>query len=142
MNFESINNASKAQVFRKAVPAGESGFLDIKLRDHGYVDYVKIRFAAGENGTLRIRPVVIIPQEIIIDLFEYADGGDQYVSGDDETVTNSVKFEIESEAILRVYYENTALAGTVDSQLNVDIGVTYFRIVEPENIIGPRSRRW
>jgi hypothetical protein len=69
---------------------------------------------------------------------EYAEGGDQYVSGDDETFPSSVRYEIENNAILRVFYTNIGEAGTADSQLNVDIGVTYFQIVEPENIIGPR----
>ncbi len=138
MNFENIRNASKTHIFRKAIPAGESGYLESKLVAHGYVDSVRIQFAAGENGTLKIRPVLIIPQEIMIDLFNYAEGGEPYVSGDDETVYNSVRYEIESEAVLRVYYENTAGAGTADSRVNVDIGVTYFQITEPENIIGPR----
>lgn len=136
MNYETLKNVSKTYVFRKAIVAGESGYLDHELVAHGYVDSVRVRFAAGENGTLRIRPVVIIPQEIMIDLFAYAQGGDPYVSGDDETVASSVRYEIENNAILRVYYENTGVAGSADSRINVDIGVTYFQFVEPKNIIG------
>lgn len=136
MNFEKQINASKSYVFRKAVPATTSGYLDSKLTAHGYVDNVRIRFAAGENGTLHLRPVVIIPQEIEIDLLSYADGGDRYVSGDDETIQSNVRYEVENDAVLRVYYENTGISGSADSQLNVDIGVTYFQIVEPRNVIG------
>lgn len=137
MNFETLKNVSKTYVFRKMVPAGESGYMDVELVAHGFVDSVKIRFAAGENGTLRIRPVVIIPQEIQIDLLNYAEGGDHYVSGDDETVKSDIRYEIENHAVLRVYYENVATdPESADSQVNVDIGVTYFQIVEPANIIG------
>lgn len=136
MNFESVRNASKTYVFRKSIPAGESGYIEHSLTSHGFVDSVRIRFASGENGTLRIRPVVIIPQEIILDLLDYADGGDAYVSGDGETVSSSVRYEIENHAVLRVYFDNIADAGTADSQLNVDIGVTYFQVIEPANIIG------
>lgn len=136
MNYEKMNNISKTSVFRKSIPAGEKGYLESKLVAHGYVESVRIRFAAGENGTLHLRPVVIIPQEIEIDLFSYADGGDRYVSGDDETHESSVRIEIEAESVLRVYYDNTGIAGSDDSQLNVDIGVTYFEIIEPRNIIG------
>ncbi len=140
MRFETQRNTRQSYVFRKSVPAGESGFMDIDLVEHGYVDSVRIRFAAGEGGTLQVRPVIIIPQEIQIDLFKYPKDGDKYVTGDDETIVSEVQFEIENHAILRVYYNNTGDPGTVNSQLNVDIGVTYFQITEPENIIGPR--RW
>ncbi|MBR0596597.1 hypothetical protein [Sinanaerobacter chloroacetimidivorans] len=136
MDFERLINASKTYVFRKSVPAGESGFIEHSLVAHGTVENVKIRFAAGENGTLRIRPVVIIPQEIMIDLFTYAEGGDKYISGDDETVSSSVRYEIENNAVLRVFYENHGEPGSADSQVNVDIEVTYFQITEPRNIIG------
>lgn len=136
MNFEQVRNASKTYVFRKSVAAGASGYMDIDLVAHGVVDYVKIQFAAGENGTLQIRPVVIIPQEIIIDLFTYADGSDKYITGDDEKIESSVRYEIENHATLRVYYNNTGEVGSADSRVNVDIGVTYFQITEPINIIG------
>jgi hypothetical protein len=136
LEFESLRNASKTYVFRKSIPAGQSGFIDAQLTAHGYVDSVRIQFAAGENGTLQVRPVVIIPQEIMIDLFEYADGGDQYVSGENEKFESSVRYEIENRAMLRVFYTNTGGAGTDDSKLSVDIGVTYFQITEPRNIIG------
>ena len=133
MNFEQLNNVSKAYYFRKTIAAGDSGYLDARLSAHGFVKSVKIRFAAGENGTLHVRPTVIIPQDIPIDLLSYADGGDKYVSGDDETTASTVKFEIENDAILRVWYENT---GVGSSFLNVDIEVEYFSIIEPANIIG------
>jgi len=139
MKYENVRNSSKSYVFRKKVPAGESGYLDCKLVEHGFIESVRVRFAAGENATLQIRPVVIIPQEIMIDLLEYADNGEQYVTGDDELVESAVRCEIENKSILRVFYENTGGVGTADSFLNVDIGVTYFSVIEPENIIGPNS---
>lgn len=139
MRFETQRNTRQSYVFRKAVPAGESGYMDIDLVEHGFVDSVRIRFAAGENGTLQIRPVVIVPQEIMIDLFKYPKGGDKFVTGDDETIESNVQFEIENHAVLRVYYNNTGEPESADSQVNVDIGVTYFQITEPKNIIGPRG---
>jgi len=133
MNYEQLNNVSKTYVFRKTITPGDSGYIDAELSAHGFVKAVKIRFAAGENGTLHIRPTVVIPQDIPIDLLAYAQGGDKYVSGDDETVSSDVKFEIENHALLRVWYDNTGIG---NSFLNVDIEVEYFSIVEPTNIIG------
>lgn len=134
MDFEQLNNVSKSIVFRKNISAGDSGYIDAELHAHGFVKNVKIRFAAGENGTLHVRPQVIIPQDIPIDLFQYA--ADKFVSGDDETFANSVKVEIENHALIRIWYDNTG-AGT--SFLNCDVEVEYYSIIEPVNIIGPRA---
>lgn len=135
MEFEQLNNVSRSVVFRKAIPAGDKGYLDATLSAHGYVTGVKVRFAAGENATLHVRPTVVIPQDIPIDLIQYADGCDKYISGDDETYNSDMKIEIENNAIVRVWYENTGI-GT--SFLDVDVTVEYLAIVEPKNIIGPR----
>ena len=133
MDFEQLNNVSRGYTFRKSVAPGDSGYLDAELSAHGFVKRVKIRFAAGENGTLHVRPTVVIPQEIPIDLLAYAQGGDKYVSGDDEEFSSDIKIEIENHSILRVWYENTGIGTSI---LNVDITVEYYSIVEPRNIIG------
>lgn len=134
--YERHKNVAENLTYRKAIPAGGSGWLDIPIKAHGFVDFIRIRFAAGEAGTLHIRPVVILPQDILIDLITYAENGDHYISGDNETIEINIKREVENHSIARVFYENTGEAGSTDSQLNVDIGVTYFEIIEPANIIG------
>jgi len=141
MDYERVNNISKAYTFRRRVPAGEAGYIDQRVSSHGYVNSLRVRFAAGENGTLKIRPVMIIPPEIQIDLYGYADD-DKWLIGDNELIESGISFETENDAVLRIYYENTADEGTVDSFVNVDIGVTYYSVVEVENVIGPRSRGW
>lgn len=142
MDYEVVKNASKTYVFRKMVNAGTEGILTANLVAHGFVTSVNIRFAAGEAGTLQIRPVITIPGEITIDLLEYADNGDKYASGDDESVRSAVRFEIENKTELKVYYKNTGLN---TSFVNVDIEVSYFEFKEPINVIGPlapQKRRW
>lgn len=140
MNFKKKQNTEKTYIFRLAVPSGSSGKLEQLLVGHGYITAVRIRCAVGDGGKLHVRPVVVIPQEIEIDLFNYAKGGNRYVSGDDETVESAVRYEVENQALLRVYYDNTDTDETSDDgQLSVDITVAYNDIFEPENIIGPRS---
>lgn len=134
MKYEQLNNVARSVVFRKSIAPGDSGYMDAELVAHGFIKSLKVRFAAGENGTLHVRPTVIIPQGIPIDLLQYAQGSDKYISGDDETYTADVKIEIENHAVLRVWYDNT---GTGTSFLDVDIEVEYFSIIEPANIIGP-----
>lgn len=136
MYFEQLNNVSKASVFRATIPPGTSGYLDAELKAHGFIKNVKIRFAAGENGTLHVRPTIVLPGEIPVDLLSYADGGDKYVSGDDETFSSDLKFEIENYTKVRVWYENTGVGNSI---LNVDVITEYYSISEPENVIGPRK---
>lgn len=135
--MEVSKNAHKTIIFRQMVAAGASGYLSAMLKEHGLITGVSVRFAPGESGTLHIRPVAVLPGEIAIDLYDYADNGLQYVSGDDETVSSTVQYEIENHTELRVYYNNT---GTDDSFVNVNIEVMYYSIVEPANIIGPQRR--
>lgn len=137
--YEELRDVARTLVFRKKIPPGSDGYIDALITAHGFVRSCRIRFAAGENGTLEVRPVIILPGNILLDLFSYANGGDSYVSGDDETVSNALKMEVENQTIARVYYKNTGEAGTTDSVLSVDIEVEYYAIVEPVNIIGPQG---
>lgn len=142
MDFYEVQNTQKAYIFRKAIPSGASGYLDMNIVGHGWVDSVRVRCATGDQAMLHIRPVVIIPQEIEIDLFAYAPGGEKYISGDDETIENKVRYEVENHAVLRVYYDNTDTDPlSDDAQLSVDISIIYAEYSEPENIIGPRRGR-
>ena len=137
MRYEKINNVAQALIFRKDIPSGSSDYIDVPISDHGYVTRVRTRFAAGENGKLHIRPVVILPGEIMLDLFKYAAAGDKYISGDDETAISDVKIEVENHSVARVWYENTETDPSADpAHLDVDITVEYFAVIEPANIIG------
>lgn len=132
--YETTRDAQKTYSFRQYVEPGSKGFLKAKLTAHGFVSGVSVRFATGENGTLHLRPVIVWPGEISIDIFEYAENGLRFVSGDNESIEASVNFEIEKDTELRVYYENT---GDIESFVSVNIEVTYFEIMEPANVIGP-----
>ena len=135
--IEVHRNVTYPYLFRKSIPAGDSGVMKIKLTGHGYVTKVVITFSAGENGTLRLRPYVMIPGEITQELLRYAQGGNAYVSGDNATYQLPCYQEIETDAELCVHYENTATdEGTVDSEIMVDIIVQYDEYFEPKNIIG------
>lgn len=133
-NIERFENIAYPYIFRKAVPAGEKGIMEIPLTGHGYVTQVTAIFAAGENGTLRIRPYVMQPGEIVQELLRYAE--DTYISGDDCEYKMPCYQEIENYTMLRVAYENTGAVGTADSQIMVDIIVQYDGYSEPKNVIG------
>jgi len=130
-NTERFSNVLLPYIFRKTITAGDVGYVEIPLTAHGYVTKCNVIFAAGENGTLHVRPYCILPGEIPQDLLFYA--ADRYVSGDDAKLTLDCYQEIEADTMLRVWYENT---GTGDSQLTVDIMVQYDDYTAPRNIIG------
>jgi hypothetical protein len=133
-NVEYYENPVFPYIFRKSVPAGEKGVLEIELTSHGYVTEVDIIFAAGENGTLQLRPYVIHPGELVNELLKYA--GNNYISGDDCEYKLPCFQEVENHSMLRLAYENTGVAGTADSQIMVNIIVRYDSYVEPRNVIG------
>lgn len=132
--FERYENVAYPYIFRKSVPAGDSGYMSIPLTGHGFVTKCTVNFAAGENGTLHLRPYVVIPGEITQELLRYA--GDSYISGDDCTYELPCYQEIENHTELRVAYENVGKVGSADSQIMVDIIVQYNSIIQPRNVIG------
>ncbi len=140
MDYEINRNVSQAVIFRKLVDGGSDGVLVKDLATHGVITGVTIRYAAGESGTLRIRPLVVHPGNITVDLLSYADNGDNYVSGDDETIKSDISIEIERKSQIQIEYENT---GIEESFVNVDVEVTYFEVREAVNVIGPiAGKRW
>lgn len=132
--FERYENVAYPYIFRKSVPAGEKGYMSIPLTSHGYVNKVTVNFAAGENGTLHLRPYVVIPGEITQELLKYA--GDAFISGDSCTYELPCYQEIENDTELRVAYDNVGIVGSVDSQIMVDIIVQYDNYIAPRNVIG------
>ena len=132
--MERFENISYPYIFRKSIPAGEKGFMEVELTGHGYITRVTAIFAAGENGTLHLRPYVIQTGELTNDLLRYA--GDGYISGDDCKYELPCYQEIENYAKLRVAYENIGIPGTADSQIMVDIIVQYDGYTAPRNVIG------
>ena len=130
-NLERHTNVGYPYIFRRAVPAGEQGVAKIELTGHGVVSRCAITFAAGENGTLHIRPYVMLCGDIPQDLLRYA--GDRYISGDDVKFDIDCYQEIENHAMLCVWYHNT---GESPSELLVDVMVQYDDYLTTRNIIG------
>lgn len=134
-DYEHYDNIAYPYIFRKSVPSGESGCLEIELTGHGYITQVMVNFAVGENGTLRLRPYVEIPGEITQELLRYS--GEHYISGDNVSYKLPCYQEIENHAKLKVWYQNTATDPTAaKSEIMVDIICQYDGYIEPRNIIG------
>lgn len=132
-----IQQNSIPYIFRESLPAGTSKLFDVELTGIGHIRKLVINFAAGENGTLHIRPYIILNGEIIIDLLRYG-GTDQFVSGDDEQITLDCNQAIENKAHLCIFADNV---GPGASQVNVNAIVEYMDMIRIENEIGTPGRR-
>lgn len=132
-----VQNNSIPYVFRESLAAGTSKTFDVELTGVGYIRKLVVNFAAGENGTLHIRPYIILNGSIVIDLIRYG-ASDKYISGDDEQLVLDCNQAIENHAHLCIFAENT---GAGASQVNVNAIVEYMDIIKIDSVIGSPGRR-
>jgi hypothetical protein len=103
------------------------------LTGNGQINHFRARFACGENGTLHLRPYVILNGNIRVDLCNFAAGGDQYIAGDNEEIEFDCYVPIETHAVAYVEAENT---GEYPSLVDAAMTVQYEDFIESESIVG------
>lgn len=103
------------------------------LTGNGQVNHFRARFACGENGTLHLKPYVILNGNIRVDLCNFAQGGDQYIAGDNEEIEFDCYVPIETHAVAYVEAENI---GEYPSLVDAAMTVQYEDFVESESIVG------
>ena len=104
-----------------------------EITGNGQIKRFHCRFALGENGTLHIKPYVILNGNIRIDLCAFASNGDNYISGDNEEIAFDCYVPVETHAVAYVEAENV---GEYESILDAAMVVQYEDFVEPESIVG------
>lgn len=107
--------------------------LSYELTGNGSIRRFYVRFAVGENGTLHIRPYVILNGNIRVDLCNFAEGGNNYISGDDETISFDCFVPVETHAVAYVEAENV---GEYESIIDAAMVVQYEDYIEAESIVG------
>ena len=103
------------------------------LTGNGQINHFRARFACGENGTLHLRPYVILNGNIRVNLCNFAQGGDQYIAGDNEEIEFDCYVPIETHAVAYVEAENT---GEYPSLVDAAMTVQYEDFIESESIVG------
>ena len=103
------------------------------LTGNGQINHFRARFACGENGTLHLRPYVILNGNIRVDLCNFAAGGDQYIAGDNETISFDCFVPVETHAVAYVEAENV---GEYPSVIDAAMTVQYEDFIESESIVG------
>lgn len=122
----------KPYVFQGSLAANTSAVYEKELYSAGTITGLHIRFAAGENGTLHIKPMVIQNGEIPIDLINYADGLNDYISGDDETFDFKAYMPVENGTKLRMVCDNQ---GAYTSFVDIAVIVDYVDTVREYSVI-------
>ena len=107
--------------------------LSADFTGNGQVNHFRARFACGENGTLHLRPYVILNGNIRVNLCNFAKGGDQYIAGDNEEIEFDCYVPIETHATAYVEAENT---GEYPSLVDAAMTVQYEDFIESESIVG------
>lgn len=123
--------------FKIEIPGVDGGttkkVFEADLTGNGQINHFRARFACGENGTLHLRPYVILNGNIRVDLCNFAQGGDQYIAGDNEEIEFGCYVPIETHASAYVEAENT---GEYPSLVDAAMTVQYEDFIEKESIVG------
>lgn len=122
----------KPFVFQGAIDAHTAHTFSEIITASGHIETINIKFAAGENGTLKVRPMVIQNGQIPIDLIKYANGLNQYVSGDDESFTFKCYMPVENGTELRIIVDNT---GDYTSFLDVAVIIEFADYIAEYSVI-------
>jgi hypothetical protein len=109
--------------FRRTVVAGNRGSQRERLKDKGYVQEVRIRFYAGVENVLEVRPYVLHKNNRAEDLFTYPEGTRQHVVGDNDYLIFpvNVDFDYDDEIVVDFLNNNATYPYT----LSVDVIVVY-----------------
>ena len=82
--------------------------LEEMIKGYGHIVSGRVKFAKGQGGLLRLRPVVRMENQGEKNLLTYPSGGNAFISGEDQEIILDLDIYVEYGDILRLYYYNTA----------------------------------
>ncbi|UWG95516.1 hypothetical protein LPY66_11340 [Dehalobacter sp. DCM] len=114
----------ETMVFRASLAAGAKQTYKERIKSDGTVEKVRIKIYPGSEGTLKIRPCVFQKgRRSLVDLLTYPDGGNQYMSGDDDYFEFPVVMSVQNDDEIYIICEN---AGSYPYTVSVDVVIDYF----------------
>jgi hypothetical protein len=115
----------KAEVilFRYDADAGEAFTLKERMKADGVVTQVNIRFYAGAELALEVKPFLLHKGRRVEDVFTYPEYTKMAISGDDDFFQFPVSLTFELDDEFCVYFINTDTANTYT--VCVDVFVNY-----------------
>ena len=115
--------------FIKKIPPG-TDVLAERVKAAGTVEAIKIKFNAGQEGALRVRPVIEHKGAKIEDLVTYPETTERFLSGDDDPLYLRVNMPVDNDDYIKLLIENTsAFTYTVNCQVEIDYFAGKQRVV-------------
>lgn len=79
-----MQDTKKVVSFRGEVAPGTTRVFRYDLRKDGTIEEIVNRIYSGPVGLLKIRPYLVSQGEVFESMLKFSDGGNDYISGDDD----------------------------------------------------------
>lgn len=113
----------EVMTFRRTVTSGASNLtLRQRCKAAGTIDEIRVRFYAGQQGTLHVRPLLLKKPDIMQSLIAYSDDTLTYLAGDDDYFVMPVSVPCDNDDEVVVLVDNV---GDYDYDVVVDVVVDY-----------------
>lgn len=96
--------------FVKTIQPNTTEILKERIKDNGTVEEVRIRFYAGVERSLKVRPYVMHDNRKPEDIFTYPEGTDKYITGDDDYLDFPVSVDVELDDEMVIWVNNDNLS--------------------------------
>jgi len=116
-----LDNLNKQEplLFKQSVPKGTKLELRERIKADGTIENIKVRFFAGQEMDLKVKPMLIKKGDMYVDLINYV-GADKELSGDDDIFSFDTSLSVENDDEILIIAQN----------VNVDFDYTLFCIVQ------------
>ena len=106
------------------IPAGATVTLTERVKGPGTVEGLRTRFYLGQEQALQVRPYVKHKGSKIEHLVTYNDGGQEYLSGEDDTdiIPCVINCDYDDEIVVKV----TNTSSTYSYTLNLLVTIDYY----------------
>lgn len=112
-------NKQEPLLFRQNVPKGTTINLRERIKADGTIEKVIVRFFAGQEMDLKVKPQLVKKGDMYVDLIKYV-GDEKTLSGEDDTFTFDTSLAVENDDEILITAEN----------INLDFDYTLMCIVQ------------
>lgn len=117
-------NTKEVIQFKRRIAAGETVILSERVKAPGTIEGLRVRFYPGQELALRVKPYVQHKGQKIEQFITYVEGGDDYLSGDDDREEYGVVMSVDYDDEIKIKVVNTST--TYAYTLNVAVTIDYY----------------
>lgn len=117
-------NKKETIAFIKNIAASTDLKLSERVKGEGTIEKFTVRFYPGQERSLQVRATVIHKGNKTEDLVTYPEGGENYLSGDDDSLSFNIVIPVENDDEIVLYVKN--IDATYEYTLVAYIEIDYF----------------